>query len=252
MLELQPPKPVRGILLDIEGTTSSISFVYDEMFPFVRRRIGEFLETNWTDKAVQDCLPLLANDLGYASVETWLNQNEQDIQRQLVRDGVISLMDADVKATGLKQLQGLVCKDGFESGELVAHVYDDVAPAIRAWNQQGIDVRIYSSGSIAAQQLFFGHCIAGNLLPLFRGHYDTTTGKKREAASYEKIAAEFGIPVGNILFISDVTEELAAARAVGMQVVLSIRPGNNPIGTTGEFDSITSFHQLSFVVANVK
>jgi enolase-phosphatase E1 len=235
---------VRGILLDIEGTTSSISFVYDEMFPFVRRLLAGFLDNNWSEAELQDCLPLLVTDLGYPSLNAWLGGKDDHEQRKLVRDGVIGLMDADIKATGLKQLQGLIWKDGFESGKLVAHVYDDVAPAIKAWHEQGIDVRVYSSGSIAAQKLFFGHCVAGNLLPLFSGHYDTTTGSKLEASSYEKIAAEFDVPAENILFVSDVAEELMAARDAGMQVVLSIRPGNRPVDVAQPFESITCFEQL--------
>ena len=243
-------QPIRGILLDIEGTTSSISFVYDEMFPFVRRTIEEFLENNWSQDAVQECLPLLATDLGHSSVDAWLGEKNEVEQKKLVRDGVIGLMDADVKATGLKQLQGMIWKDGFQSGELVAHVYDDVAPAIQTWNEQGIDVRIYSSGSIAAQKLFFGHSVAGDLLPCFKGHYDTTTGPKQEPASYEKIAADFGIRADNILFVSDVAEELIAAGAAGMQVLLSIRRGNKPVADADLCASVTSFEQVKFAVPN--
>ena len=237
--------PGLGILLDIEGTTSSISFVYDEMFPFVRRALGEFLQQNWDDPAVQQCITLLASDLDRGSVESWLGGKDKQQQQQLVCAGVIELMDADVKATGLKQLQGLIWKAGFHSGELVAHVYEDVTPALHAWHNEGIDVRIYSSGSIAAQQLFFGHSQYGNLLSLFNGHYDTTTGNKKEAASYQSIAADYGLPPENILFISDVAEELVAARSAGMQVVLSIRPGNKPVPNADAFDSITRFDQLN-------
>ena len=241
---METPQPIRGILLDIEGTTSSISFVYDEMFPFVRRKIDDFLSDQWSTKSVQECVPLLATDLGHASVDAWFGDRGENAQRRLVRDGVIGLMDADVKATGLKQLQGMIWKDGFESGELVAHVYDDVAPAIQAWHAQGIDVRIYSSGSIAAQQLFFGHCLAGDLLPLFKGHYDTTTGPKQEASSYQKIVADFGIQAGEILFISDVAEELDAAKTAGMQVLLSVRPGNKPVATADHYQVITTFADI--------
>lgn len=238
------PTPIRGILLDIEGTTSSISFVYDEMFPFIRRSIEGFLANHLNDDAVQECLPLLASDLNHASIDDWLGDRSPSGQQFLIRDGVIELMDADVKATGLKQLQGLIWKDGFHSGELVAHIYDDVAPAIRAWHDAGLDVRIYSSGSIAAQKLFFGHCLAGNLLPLFRGHYDTTTGPKKEADSYRAIASDFGLPAENILFVSDVADELVAAQLAGLQVALSIRPGNKPVDEPQRFDTVTSFDQL--------
>lgn len=235
---------IRGILLDIEGTTSSISFVYDEMFPFVRKSIDSFLQSNWNEESVQTCLPLLANDLEFESVKAWFGDANVEEQQAKVRDSVVGLMDADVKATGLKQLQGVIWKDGFHSGELVAHIYDDVAPTIKSWNEAGIDVRIYSSGSIAAQKLFFGHCIAGNLLDKFKGHYDTTIGGKKDAGSYSKIANEFGLPPDNIMFVSDVAEELDAASSVGMQVALSVRPGNKPVENTKRFTSVTSFKQL--------
>ncbi len=217
----------RGILLDIEGTTSSISFVYDVMFPFARRELENYLRENWNSPQLNEACEMIARDAGHESFAAWRGGAADDEQmRALVRDEVIRLMDGDVKATGLKQLQGFIWRSGFESGEMQAHVYDDVPPALYEWNEAGIDLRIYSSGSIAAQKLFFGHTIAGNLLPLFRGHYDTTTGPKRESASYAKIAADFGLPPSDILFLSDVTAELDAARSAGLATGLCIRPGN--------------------------
>ena len=235
---------IQGILLDIEGTTSSISFVYDEMFPFVRRELENFLKQNWNEESVQACLPLLASDIEKPQ-EEWLGDSAPNEQIQLVAQAVIQLMDADVKATGLKQLQGLIWKDGFFSGQLVAHLFEDVAPAIRAWQAAGIDVRIYSSGSISAQKLFFGHTIAGDLLPLLSGHYDTTTGPKKETGSYEKIAKEFNIEPQNILFISDVGAELDAAKKAGMQTLLSLRPGNKPVDHLEDYEAIESFASVS-------
>lgn len=217
-------KKPRCILLDIEGTTSSISFVYDVMFPYVRKHLAGFLAEQWDDAVVQDCLPLLARDVRQ-DLDSWLDPDSSVAQRQ-VAEAVIELMDGDVKATGLKKLQGCIWKNGFESGQLVAHVYDDVEPAIRRWNADGIDVRIYSSGSVEAQKLFFGHCIAGNLLDWFAGHYDTTSGSKKESTSYVAIATDSGLDAGDILFVSDVAAELDAARAAGMQTVLCVRPGN--------------------------
>ncbi len=240
-----PETQIRGILLDIEGTTSSISFVYDEMFPFVRTNLNAFLENHWNAIAVQDCLPMLATDLGHAEMSGWLEADlsDQD-QRAQVAQGVIQLMDGDVKATGLKQLQGLIWKDGFHSGQLVSHLFDDVAPAIKSWEQAGLDVRIYSSGSIAAQKLFFGHSVAGDLLGLLNGHYDTTTGPKKESESYVAIAAEFPMSPAEILFVSDVVDELTAASQAGMQAVLSLRSGNKPQAQDHNFRTIRSFDQI--------
>ncbi len=220
---------VKGILLDIEGTTSSIRFVYDVMFPYVRQALDDFLSNHWNSDELQDCLPLLAEDLGFDSVDAWLGDKDESGRQLAVSRAVVQLMDDDVKATGLKQLQGIIWRSGFHSGQLVSHLYDDVEPAVRAWNAKGLDVRIYSSGSIAAQKLFFGHTVNGDLLDQFGGHYDTTTGSKKESSSYEKIAADFGLPAQQILFISDVPEELDAAESIGMRVRLSKRPGNKPV-----------------------
>lgn len=240
----------RGILLDIEGTTSSISFVYDVMFPYVRQNVESFLDASWDDSAVQACLPLLAIDLEKESVEQWLGDLTVEEQKSGVAGGVIGLMDADVKATGLKQLQGLIWKDGFTSSQMVAHLYDEVADCIKAWKQSGIDVRIYSSGSVQAQHLFFGHTVAGDLLDQFSGHYDTTTGPKRESASYETIADQFDCPANEILFISDVVEELQAAKAAGLQTALSIRPGNKPVPPEHGFATINGFDEIQLTVAS--
>lgn len=233
------------ILLDVEGTTSSISFVYDVMFPYVREHLDSFLQQNWESPAVQDCLEALAKDTGNSTVAEWLDSDADNAQQQ-VSKAVIKLMDDDVKATGLKQLQGSIWKSGFESGQMVAHLYDDVAESIRRWQSDGIEIRIYSSGSIAAQKLFFGHCIAGNLLPLIAGHYDTTIGHKKESESYNSIASDIGLAADKILFVSDVPEELDAASSAGFQVALSIRPGNKPVDGYVVHPRTESFEAIQF------
>ncbi len=221
----------RGILLDIEGTTSSIRFVYDVMFPYVRKHLTFEVLTNWEEPAYQQAFEAIARDAGHASLDAWLASQGFSVEQPLrganvICQEVLRQMDADLKATGLKELQGLIWQSGFESGAMRSHVYDDVPPALARWNEAGIDVRIYSSGSIQAQRLFFGHTIAGDLLGYFRGHYDTTTGPKREAESYRQIAAAYALPADEILFVSDVVAELDAARAAGMQTLLAVRPGN--------------------------
>lgn len=233
-----------GVLLDIEGTTSSIQFVYDVMFPYVRDSIGQYLLQNWSQPALQSTLDGVAQDLGFSNSRDWLTGDSAESQRQQVIKGVFQLMDADRKVTGLKQLQGQIWKSGFHSGRLVAHLYPDVAPAIKNWKAAGLDVRIYSSGSVAAQQLFFGHTVAGNLLDQLSGHYDTTTGAKQDPESYRKIAVDFQLPADRILFISDVPGELQAASEAGMQVLLSRRPENPPINDPVPFRAITSFAQI--------
>jgi enolase-phosphatase E1 len=242
---------VRGILLDIEGTTSSVHFVYEVMFPFVRRELETFLLRNWGRAELLEVLDQMARDAGKSSWDAWHREippvGESDglaaRQRALVVAETLSLMDRDVKATGLKQLQGLIWEAGFQSGELQADLYDDVPEALRGWNEQSLDVRVYSSGSVAAQRLFFGHTIVGNLLPLFRGHYDTTTGSKREAVSYERIAQAMRLDPGEILFLSDVVAELDAARTAGMQTALCRRPGNAEPGPH-DHPELRSFSEL--------
>jgi enolase-phosphatase E1 len=238
---------VGGVLLDIEGTTSSIDFVYDVMFPYARKNFAAYLNNHFQDEAVQAALPTLAKDLGFDSAKAMLSQSnggQQDCPQDIVHRALIGLMDDDVKSTGLKKLQGLVWESGFCSGEMVAHLYDDVALEIQKWKSAGIDVRIYSSGSVHAQKLFFGHSVAGNLLPHFSGHYDTTIGHKREPASYQSIAADW-MEASKILFISDVAEELDAAQVAGMRTVLSIRPGNKPVANQDRFTTVTSFAEVA-------
>ena len=138
----------------------------------------------------------------------------------------------------------MIWRGGYESGEIQSHVFDDVAPAIRQWADSGLDVRIYSSGSIEAQKLFFAHTSAGDLTPLLRGHYDTTTGPKREAASYAAIAADMGSEPRQILFVSDVGAELDAARAAGMATALAVRPGNREPGALFDHEAVTSFAEI--------
>lgn len=242
-----------GILLDIEGTTSPIRFVYDQMFPFVRRELHSYLQTHWANTALAEACDLIAQDAGYASLQAWSEQvlsgdaGDSTQQMALVASEVARLMDADVKATGLKRLQGLIWKDGFESGELKAELFPDVAGCVRAWQQQGLDVRIYSSGSVQAQKLFFQHTIEGNLLPYFQAHYDTTTGGKKEAASYAVIAGDYQLSPDKILFVSDIVEELDAAKMSGMATALSVRPDNHPVTNPHQHPVIHSFTEIECV-----
>jgi enolase-phosphatase E1 len=228
-----------GILLDVEGTTSSISFVYDVLFEHAKRQIGPFLETHAADPAVLDLAAAVTAAAGAPLEPAAI---AADPTRAAL--AAIELMNRDSKDTALKALQGMIWLAGFESGEIVAHVFDDVLPALARWADSGLDVRIYSSGSIQAQRLFFSHTAAGDLTPRLRGHYDTTTGPKRERASYERIALDMGLEPRRILFVSDVGEELDAARAAGMATALAVRPGNRDPGGVGDHEPITSFKEI--------
>ena len=238
----------QGILLDIEGTTSSVSFVYDVMFPMVRRELSSFLKQGWDDVDVQLACDQIAHDAGQRSLQTWAGDDANQ-QRGRVETEVLRLMDDDVKATGLKQLQGLIWRRGFESGELEAHVYPEVADCLQGWRELGIDLRIYSSGSVQAQHLFFGHTQTGNLLPLFSGHYDTNLGPKKEAGSYAKIAVHFQLPPDRLLFLSDIVAELDAAREAGFQTCLCVRPGNAPVDPGHGHPRVENFNELKVTLS---
>ena len=209
---------IRAILTDIEGTTSSISFVKDVLFPFARKRLPAFIETHADQPDVQHWLHETAKEAGIIYAD---------------RNEIVALLqrwvDEDRKATPLKALQGMIWEEGYRSGEFRAHVYADVAPNLQTWKKQGMDLYVYSSGSVAAQKLYFAHSEAGDLMPLFSGYFDTETGPKRESESYRRIAAVIGKPAGEILFLSDVVEELDAARAAGMRTTqLARAPASCP------------------------
>jgi len=236
----------RGILLDIEGTTSSVRYVYDVMFPYARCELDAYLDRHWGEEPHNETCELIARDAGYDSLSAWAEATGE-APRVLVRNEIVRLMDGDVKATGLKRLQGQIWRAGFESGELQAHLFDDVPPALIRFNAEGRDVRIYSSGSVEAQRLFFGHTEYGNLLAQFGGHYDTTTGAKKESASYAAIASDFDLPAEEILFLSDVVAELDAAAAVGMQTGLAVRPDNAPVEPGHGHRELRNFSEVNLV-----
>jgi enolase-phosphatase E1 len=229
----------RGILLDVEGTTSSISFVYDVLFEHSKQHVGDFLAAHRDDPAVRAAAEGLARSAG-------LPADTLDSAEGMVRIAMVALdlMNRDVKDTSLKTLQGMIWRGGYDSGEIVAHVFDDVPAALSQWADSGLDVRIYSSGSIEAQRLFFAHTSHGDLTRSLRGHYDTTTGPKREAASYVAIAADMGLEPRQILFVSDVGPELDAARTAGLQTVLAVRPGNRDPGGLFNHEAVTSFAEI--------
>ena len=171
---------MRHLLLDIEGTTTSISFVYDVLFPYAASRLPTFIRERWSDPAVVAARALVLAD---ATAEELQLAPEESVLAVLRRH-----MAGDVKAKGLKTLQGLVWQEGYESGAVQGHLYPDVPLALARWKAAGLPVAIYSSGSILSQQLLFRHSIAGDLTRLLAGHFDTTIGPKREAASYRAIA----------------------------------------------------------------
>lgn len=229
----------QGILLDVEGTTSSISFVYDVLFAFARTHIADFLTTHSGDEVVRSAAAQIAAEAGLQDLSI-----DDPGSRLLVVQAAIDLMNCDKKTKPLKDLQGMIWRQGFASGELVAHVFVDVPPALECWANSGLDVRVYSSGSIEAQKLFFAHTCFGDLGGYFRGHYDTSSGPKREVASYRTIATAMQMEPRQILFVSDVGEELDAARQSGMATALARRPGNPDTTACLQHEQIESFSEI--------
>jgi enolase-phosphatase E1 len=217
-----------AVLTDIEGTTTSISFVYDVLFPYAGSRLDEYCSKPGPDPELADALARLRREHAEESARDGSLPpfgNGADYARRLMAE--------DRKSTGLKLLQGVIWEEGYRTGALRSHVFPDVPPALAAWQAAGIRLRVFSSGSVRAQKLLFAHTEAGDLTPLFEGFHDTTTGPKREAASYTAIAEAYALPAGEILFLSDVREELDAAAEAGMQTGLLVRPGNRPAETGG-------------------
>ncbi|MES2312905.1 MAG: acireductone synthase [Pseudomonadota bacterium] len=203
---------IRAIVTDIEGTTSSISFVRDVLFPYARKRLPAFIETHGDRPEVQHWLHETAKEAGLV-----------EASRQDIVELLLQWIDEDRKSTALKALQGMIWKDGYAAGDYRAHLYPEVAARLRAWRADGLRLYVYSSGSVPAQQLFFRYSEAGDLTPLFAGYFDTETGPKRETESYRRIAAAIDEQPRHILFLSDIVEELDAAQAAGFHTGWLIR-----------------------------
>jgi len=202
---------IRAVLTDIEGTTTSVSFVFEVLFPYARARIADFVREHAAEPEVHEQLESI-------SAEAGRQLSEAEAIEQLIR-----WIDEDRKITPLKALQGMVWRQGYERGDFTGHVYPDAVRALRAWKAQGLRLHVYSSGSVLAQRLLFGHSDLGDLASLFDGYFDTRIGPKREPASYRAIAEEMSLSPGEILFLSDVEEELDAARAAGMSTTWLVR-----------------------------
>ena len=215
------PGAVRVVLLDIEGTTTPIAFVHERLFAYVRTHLQTYVASHWNDQPVQGAIRQLNEE---CAAEGRSAITDPDTLLPVVRE----LMDQDRKSPGLKTLQGLIWEDGYQAGELRGEVWEDVPVAMRRWRSEGREIAIYSSGSEMAQRRLFESTAAGDLTPLITAFFDTRVGAKVQAGSYTKIAQALGHPASSIVFVSDVTAELLAARAAGLEVVLSVRPGNAP------------------------
>ena len=216
---------IRAIVTDIEGTTSDIRFVHNVLFPYAREKLPAFIQNNRQQ-------PEVAQALDDLRVET----GSPDATPEALTEVLLEFMDEDRKSTSLKALQGMIWREGYLNGSFTGHLYADVLPALKRWHEQGVALYVYSSGSVAAQKLLFGYSDAGDITELFSGYFDTHSGAKRETDSYRNIAAQIARPAAELLFLSDIHQELDAAREAGWNTLQLIR---------GEADTESRHRQVS-------
>ncbi len=222
---------IQAILTDIEGTTSSLSFVKEVLFPYARQHLADFIR----------------NNREMPEVKHWLEEIRKEVQQSnLDENGVIDVLigwiDQDKKITPLKALQGLIWEAGYKNQDYQGHIYQDAFECLQKWKQTGLKLYVFSSGSIKAQQLLFAHTAFGDLMPLFSGYFDTTIGAKQQVESYQAIAQQIGISTDHILFLSDIIGELDAAKAAGMQTTCLVREGN--LHNNSEHLQVRNFNEL--------
>ncbi len=228
---------MKAILLDIEGTTTPIDFVYQTLFPFARRQMREFLTRNFNE--IQTEILQLKEEHAHESANSpKLGKTAESFAVYL-----LWLMDEDRKSTPLKSVQGKIWQKGYESGELKSEVFADVLRAFERWKAEEKTIAIYSSGSVLAQKLLFKHTNYGDLTSFISNYFDTKTGAKRDAESYRKIALNFP-SAETLTFVSDISEELDAAKDAGLNTFLAIRPGNEPINHQTNHQPIHSFDEI--------
>lgn len=226
---------MKYILTDVEGTTTSISFVHDTLFPFAKERLKTFVETNSAKPEVAEILKI--------TKETAQNELNQTLSDAGTCDLLLEWIAKDRKHAALKNLQGLIWEEGYLSGALKGHVYKDVEPALIEWKKAGFKLGVYSSGSIKAQHQIFEFSINGNLRLYFSDHFDTGVGHKREVSSYTKIAETLSLPASEILFLSDIKEELDAARTAGMKTIQLVRQDDV---IHSDHETVQDFSQIKF------
>lgn len=241
----------KSIICDIEGTTSSISFVKDTLFPYALKNVEEYLKANWNEDATKTVVAALreqADEDKKAEVEGALTipaGDSEDIIPDIVKY-VEWQTSRDAKTGSLKTLQGLVWAKGYKDGSIKGHVYDDVSKALEQWTEGGRKIYVYSSGSVDAQKMLFEHSEQGDLVKYLAGHYDTKIGAKTEKDSYEAILKNIEVTAEEALFLTDVVAEAKAAKEAGLNVVVLERPGNAELSEDDrkEFTVVKSFADI--------
>ncbi len=229
---------IRFILMDIEGTTTSISFVHEVLFPYASKHMEAFVRDHAADANVQKELQSVK--------QTVLEEDQKQLTDRAAIEQLLDWIKADRKHTALKNLQGYLWKEGYETGQYKGHIYDDVVPVLKKWKSDGIQLGIYSSGSVEAQKLLFGYSEKGDLRPYLTAYFDTHIGHKKERSSYRKIQQSLNWPAESILFLSDVEAELDAAQSAGLETMQLVRPGTKPS------DRHTIVHSFDEIDLNIK
>lgn len=228
-------KPVQYVLLDIEGTTTDIDFVHQTLFPYAAERMTDFIETRQDHPLVREAVEDVMNTVK-------AEENVSYVAPERVPETLMRWIEEDRKHTALKTLQGLIWESGYTNGDYQGHVYDDVPEAFERWKNNRLTIGIYSSGSVHAQKQLFEHSTAGDLTPYFANHFDTTVGGKKEIQSYITIAQALELEPEQILFLSDVPEELEAAHEAGLQVMQITRDDRTKVAA--RFQQAKDFNQI--------
>ena len=226
---------MKYILTDVEGTTTSISFVHETLFPFAKANLKSFVAKNLNRTDVQEILN--------QTKVTALEEVQKDLNDVEACELLLHWIKIDRKHSALKNLQGLIWEQGYASGEIKGHIYKDVPKALQTWKDKGLNLGVYSSGSVKAQHLIFEFSTEGNLRPYFSNHFDTAVGHKRETTSYLKIANILKIDPSDILFLSDIKEELDAARLANMETIQLVRQEDVILGN---HKMVHSFEEIVF------
>jgi enolase-phosphatase E1 len=239
---------IRGILLDIEGTTTPVAFVHEVLFPYARSRVKNYLAANFGSVEMLADLARLREehtlDVEQDSNPPALVNGPRDAEIESIVSYVHWLIDRDRKSPGLKSLQGKIWRQGYLKGTLKAPLFTDVVPVMKRWRRAGLKISIFSSGSSLAQKLLFAHTEAGDLTKFIDNYFDTTNGSKTAIESYRHLASLLCLPAPEILFISDVVAELDAAAAAGMKTLLCVRPGNRSEALAQRHQVIHSFNDI--------
>lgn len=217
---------MKALVFDIEGTTTDINFVHDVLFPFARKRIESFVRAN--EKELSEIIDSINRENNLSSLDETISL-------------LVKWIDEDKKVKELKEIQGLIWKEGYDKEDYTAHVYSDVIPALKKWKENGLDLFIYSSGSIKAQKLLFSHTEAGDITNFFKGYFDTTIGSKKEPSSYERIAKEIGCNPQEITFFTDNVDEVKAAKSASFNVIHVNRDG---LYNDSEFNMAKNFSEV--------